>query len=60
MIKTQEENGRRKKQGKESPSIGVKHPRKDSKLPPNENLKKLPDEVYGDTTIPDLERKRSS
>lgn len=24
---------------------------------PNENLKKLPDEAYGDTKIPDQERK---
>lgn len=34
-----------------------KLPRKDEKLPPNENLNKLPDEVYGDTKIPESHRK---
>ena len=29
-----------------------KTPNKVKELPPNENLKKLPDEVYGDTEIP--------
>jgi hypothetical protein len=32
-------------------------PGKTASLPPNENLKKLPDEVYGDTKIPAKERK---
>jgi hypothetical protein len=33
-----------------------KIPSKISELPPNENLKKLPDEVYGDTEIPRKQR----
>jgi hypothetical protein len=33
-----------------------KVPSKISELPPNENLKKLPDEVYGDTEIPRKQR----
>ena len=33
-----------------------KAPTKISELPPNENLKKLPDEVYGDTEIPRKKR----
>ena len=31
-------------------------PNKIEELPPNENLKKLPDEVYGDTEIPKKHR----
>lgn len=38
----------------------VKPPPRDDKLPPNENLKKLPDEAYGDTKIPGDGRKRSN
>jgi hypothetical protein len=33
-----------------------KIPAKISELPPNETLKKLPDEVYGDTEIPRKQR----
>jgi hypothetical protein len=35
---------------------GSKIPAKISKLPPNEKLKKLPDEAYGDTEIPQKQR----
>jgi hypothetical protein len=33
-----------------------KTPTKISELPPNENVKKLPDEAYGDTEIPQKQR----
>jgi len=38
----------------------VKPPPRNEKLPPNENLKRLPDEAYGDTKIPGEGRKRSN
>jgi hypothetical protein len=40
----------RKKGQRQAENAGKR--RKTPSLPPNENLKKLPDEVYGDTKIP--------
>jgi hypothetical protein len=57
MKPTKRKRQKRHKQNSES----VAHPpaspqsnviNKTEELPPNENLKKLPDEVYGDTEIP--------
>jgi hypothetical protein len=53
---TKTKAAKRNKQNDESairPSSETsKTPSKVKELPPNENLKKLPDEVYGDTEIP--------
>jgi hypothetical protein len=54
---------RRKRTKQNSESIAnppasqpLKVTNKIEELPPNENLKKLPDEVYGDTEIPRKQR----
>ena len=57
MKPTKRKRQKRDKQNGEAvvnpPSSEVSNaPNKIKELPPNENLKKLPDEVYGDTEIP--------
>lgn len=47
---------RKRKRRKTKAKLLAKAPRPNSKhsamLPPNENLRKFPDEVYGDTELP--------
>ena len=43
---------RRRKPAKLSARARRKSPMTDGKLPPNENLRKFPDETYGDMELP--------